>query len=66
MAPNIPTSFFLRGKSYEAEGDVENAIHFYTRFLEGMPNAEGDYVTLTSDARASLDRLLLANTREPQ
>ncbi|GMQ82748.1 MAG: hypothetical protein BMS9Abin05_2209 [Rhodothermia bacterium] len=65
MIPHTAISYYLRGKSYEALGDTEKSIHFYTRFLELWKNADLDLRSFVDDAEEGLNRLVLNRVREP-
>ena len=65
MILHVAISYYLRGKSYEALGNTERAIHFYARFLELWSDADAELQPFVRNAEEGLNRLVLDRVREP-
>jgi hypothetical protein len=57
--------YFTRAQWYDEDGEADNAIRFYTLFLDQWRDAEAPYQQFLDEARERLDALLVARAAEP-
>ncbi len=58
-------SYLRRAEIYEQLGETENAITYYTRFLDLWQDADPELQPQVEQARQRLDRLVGDTVREP-
>lgn len=59
-----PTLFRL-GQCHSELGNADEAIHYYTRFIDLWQGADDRLQPLVQEARESMDRLVEEQAREP-
>ncbi len=58
-------AMYMRAQSHEQLGQTDQAIQLYTNFVRAWEEADPALQAMVEDARARIDALALATTREP-
>jgi len=62
---DVAPSYLMQAKIHEEKGNIDKAVHFYTRFIKTWEHADPEFQPTVEDARERLDRLVLLQAREP-